>query len=117
MQNLLLPTILNETLIENGIILTISVPKDLAYFNGHFDQIPIVAGVVQIHWAVHYAKQYLGLMAEFKDMENIKFKELILAEQPIKLELHYTENTQKLVFSYYSDSVEYSSGRIYFHAL
>ena len=111
----LFPTILNETPIENGIILTLSIPKNLAYFEGHFDKIPIVAGVVQIHWAVHYAQQYLGLNAVFKDMEAIKFKELLLAEQAFKLELSYS--SQKLLFSYYSENTEYSSGRIYFHAI
>ena len=113
----LFPDILDETSIENGVILTLSIPKDLAYFEGHFDKIPIVAGVVQIHWAVYYAQQYLGLNAVFKDMEAIKFKELLLAEQAFKLELNFSKTSQKLLFSYYSENTEYSSGRIYFHAV
>lgn len=112
---ILFPEILDTTKIQDGIILAIRIPQNLAYFIGHFDQISIVPGVVQIHWAVHYAQIYLGLNAVFSHMEAIKFKELLLSEQPIKLELRYQFDTQKLVFCYFSETAEYSSGRIYFH--
>lgn len=112
----LLPDVLGHTPTSEGVILTLRIPETLAYFSGHFDQIPIVPGVVQIQWAVHYAREYLGLDLVFCHMEAVKFKELLLSGQPLELDLRYSDKTGKLEFCYRSEVSEFSSGRIYFHA-
>ena len=112
---MLLPEILAHEGLADGVILTLRIPENLSYFIGHFDQIPIVPGVVQIQWAVHYAREYLGLDKIFSHMEAVKFKELLLSGQPLQLSLHYDGEAGKLTFSYQSEAAEYSSGRIYFH--
>lgn len=108
-----------ETLVEqiqaDGVVLSLRIPTDLAYFNGHFDEIAVVPGVVQIQWAVHYARQYLGLTRVFSHMESVKFKELLLPGQELELEMHYPQQAGKFTFCYRSAACEYSSGRIYFH--
>ncbi len=96
-------------------MLTLRIPENLSYFDGHFDQIPIVPGVVQIQWAVHYAREYLGVERVFNHMEAVKFKELLLSGQPLTLDLRYFEEPGKLEFRYLSETAEYSSGRVYFH--
>jgi 3-hydroxymyristoyl/3-hydroxydecanoyl-(acyl carrier protein) dehydratase len=108
-----------ETLVKqaqvDGLVLALRIPKDLTYFMGHFEEIAVVPGVVQIQWAVHYARQYLSLTRAFSHMESVKFKELLLPGQELELELHYLQQTGKLTFCYRSPACEYSSGRIYFH--
>jgi 3-hydroxymyristoyl/3-hydroxydecanoyl-(acyl carrier protein) dehydratase len=111
----LFPEILGERTESNGIVLAMRIPEGLAYFAGHFDEVPVVPGVAQIQWAVHYAQQYLGLGRSFSHMEAIKFKELLLPGQRLKLSLRYLEGACKLEFHYRSEISEYSSGRIYFH--
>ena len=96
-------------------VLDLRIPEDLAYFAGHFDEVAVVPGVVQIQWAVHYAKLNLGLELLFSHMEAIKFKELLLPGQQLALSLNYDEERRKLEFCYRSDACEYSSGRLYFH--
>jgi len=113
-QAVLLPEILGHESIDNGVILTLRIPENLSYFDGHFDQIPIVPGVVQIQWAVHYAREYLGLDEVFSHMEAVKFKELLLSGKPLQLNLRFQEQIGKLMFCYQSESAEFSSGRIYF---
>lgn len=112
---MLLPEILAHEGLADGVILTLRVPENLSYFIGHFDQIPIVPGVVQIQWAVHYAREYLGLDKVFSHMEAVKFKELLLPGQPLQLSLRYERQAGKLLFRYHAETAEYSSGRIYFH--
>lgn len=112
----LFPNILGKTLSAEGITLNLYIPEDLAYFTGHFDEIAVVPGVVQIQWAVHYAKLNLGLKQAFSHMEAIKFKELLLPSQQLVLVLRYFEQDRKLDFCYRSETCEYSSGRLYFHA-
>lgn len=111
----LFPKILGETSHDYQTLLTLQIPEELAYFKGHFDEIPVVPGVAQIQWAVHYARQYLGLNLVFSHMEVVKFKELLLPGQQLQLSLHYLAQARKLEFCYRSESCEYSSGRIYFH--
>ena len=111
----LYPDILGEKRTPESMLLALRIPTDLAYFRGHFDEISVVPGVVQIQWAVHYARLYLGLNRLFSHMEVIKFKELLLPGQCLELSLCYGAAEGKLVFNYRSDTTEYSSGRIYFH--
>jgi len=111
----LLPEVLGVQAAEDGVILSLRIPKDLAYFDGHFDQIAIVPGVAQIQWAVHFARLYLGLAQVFSHMESVKFKELLLPGQVCELSLLYLKQACKLEFRYRSESAEYSSGRLYFH--
>lgn len=112
---ILFPDVLEHNPTDDGVILNLRIPENLAYFDGHFDEIAIVPGVAQIQWAVHYARQYLGLEHVFSHMESVKFKELLLPGQECQLGLRYLEGTCKLEFWYRSESREYSSGRIYFH--
>lgn len=111
----LLPDVLARKASADGIVLTICIPETLAYFVGHFDAIAIVPGVVQIQWAVHFARQYLGVEPVFRHMEAVKFKELLLPGQPLELQLRYSDQAAKLEFCYRSQHSEYSSGRIYFY--
>lgn len=114
-QTVLFPKILGEISHDSQVLLTLLIPEELAYFKGHFDEISVVPGVVQIQWAEHYARQYLGLNLVFSHMEVIKFKELLLPGQQLQLSLRYQQQARKLEFCYRSESNEYSSGKIYFH--
>ena len=110
----LFPELLGTKIEAETVLLTLRIPEQLAYFSGHFDKIPIVPGVVQIQWAVHYARQYFGITGVFSHMEVVKFKELLLPGQSLNLNLSYQEADRKLIFCYHSETTEFSSGRIYF---
>jgi 3-hydroxymyristoyl/3-hydroxydecanoyl-(acyl carrier protein) dehydratase len=114
-QPVLFPDLLEKSTEAESIVLALRIPEGLAYFSGHFDKVSIVPGVVQIQWAVHYARQHFGFNRAFSHMEVVKFKELLLPGQHLNLSLHYREDSAKLTFCYQSESTEYSSGRIYFH--
>ncbi len=100
---------------DEGIALDLLIPDELAYFEGHFDEIAVVPGVVQIHWAIHYARQYLGLNLKFSHMQAIKFKDLLLRGQRLELVLGFRNTDRRLEFVYRTGTSEFSSGRIYFH--
>jgi len=115
--------ILSKTLSDESAVLTLHIPTDLDYFKGHFDQAPILAGVVQLHWAVEFAQQYLDISAaDVMDIQVLKFQEMILPGQNVVLTLT-KKSTEKVLFSYQSceqlsvpngDVKSHSSGRLIF---
>jgi 3-hydroxymyristoyl/3-hydroxydecanoyl-(acyl carrier protein) dehydratase len=99
---------------ENQVILNLHVPTGLDYFSGHFPNMPVLPGVVQIHWAVHYAAQYFPLVGGFTSMEHIKFQSLVLPDAKLALSLLWNVEKQQLEFSFSNSERKYSSGRIVF---
>ena len=73
-----------------------------------------MAGVVQLHWAVEYAKEKLGLENhQVIDLEVLKFQVIIVPEQTLTLSL-IRKSEEKVLFSYVSDNGKHASGRIVF---
>lgn len=114
-KSVLFPQVVASQVQADGAVIELHIPADLSYLDGHFERIAVVPGVVQIQWAVHYARQYLGLSETFSHMDAIKFKELMLPKQLLKLELTMRRQPLKLEFRYHANGGEFSSGRIYFH--
>jgi len=98
---------------------TLEIPDNLLYFDGHFPANPVLAGIIQTHWAVHYAREYWGDLGEFTGLEAVKFQQLISARQRLLLELDYAADKGKLYFTYRTEpgpanAKTFSSGRILF---
>ena len=97
--------------------LSFFVPEDLDYFNGHFPNAPILAGVVQLHWAVEYAKEQFSFThRNVQNLEVLKFKAVIVPGQNLQLTLTKKSN-EKIIFSYVSDKGQHASGRIVFEPM
>ncbi|BCX80823.1 hypothetical protein MIT9_P0399 [Methylomarinovum caldicuralii] len=89
------------------------LPADLACFQGHFPGFPLLAGVVQIHWAAALFLEEFALPLCFRRMENIKFKRLVVPEMTLELRLDYDPERKRLAFRYRTGEGECSSGRLY----
>lgn len=86
-------------------------PK-LLWFQGHFPQAPLLPGVVQIHLAIHYAQQLLGMQGTFAGMEMVKFQQPLRPATMATLQLLWQPVTGKLHFTYLLGDEPASSGRI-----
>ena len=106
------PDVLATNRTGDSVVLTLFIPEELLYFDGHFDLASLLPGVVQIDWAVHFGSQLFNFSGEFSRLEVIKFKEVISPNQQVVLTLQFKENKNKLLFSYQSDSGVCSSGRV-----
>jgi len=97
---------------ENSVTLGLYIPPTLDYFNGHFPQAPILAGVVQLDWAVKYAREYLALGAvSVKNIEALKFKVVMTPGLSLTLEL-CRKSDSKFTFSYQSVRGLHAVGRV-----
>jgi len=63
----------------------LAVPDKLYYLQGHFPGKPILAGVVQLHWAIQLARTVFTSLNNFKGMEALKFHRIIEPHTPLTL--------------------------------
>jgi len=97
------------------LLIELRVPSDLFYFDGHFTGAPLLPGVVQVEWALHFARQHLELPAHFRAMHALKFQQPVLPDRNVRLALEYDALKASLQFRYLSDAGQHASGRILFH--
>jgi acyl-CoA synthetase (AMP-forming)/AMP-acid ligase II len=91
-------------------------PRDLLYFDGHFPNRPILPGVVQVNWAIYYARQCFDLPPSFRAIRGLKFQRVISPEMPFTLELVHEPSKCSLSFKISSHLGSHSHGRILFGA-
>lgn len=97
--------------LDTGVELSLFVSNEIEYFKGHFDELPILPGVVQLDWAVLYAKQYLNLAGAVKQISVLKFQKLLRPDTHVKLLVTSTKNS-KFAFKFYIEESIYSSGKV-----
>jgi 3-hydroxymyristoyl/3-hydroxydecanoyl-(acyl carrier protein) dehydratase len=101
-----------EQLGPGQVRLDLQVDPALSYFTGHFPELPILPGVVQLDWAIRMARQYLGLRGEFRGMEQLKFNAVVLPGYSLSLTLEWDASQGELRFFYDIGARRCSSGRI-----
>lgn len=111
-----LPEVLNQHLADDGWTLHLSIPPDLAFFSGHFPKTPVLPGVVQVDWAMHFGQQLLDLPPRFAGMEVLKFQQLVRPGDHLELTLRFDRERSKLHFAYRNANAACSSGRIVLEA-
>ncbi|MDF2576912.1 MAG: hypothetical protein K0S74_396 [Chlamydiales bacterium] len=107
-----LPFILEKTLIGNKARVKCYIPQELAFLDGHFPEHPILPGVVQIHWAIHYAKEFFNITPAVKEGNAIKFTNPILPDMIITLLIEHHIEKFMLYYTFTSDEMSFSSGRL-----
>ncbi|MFA5631140.1 MAG: AMP-binding protein [Porticoccaceae bacterium] len=108
------PLLLDSEVSGDSCRLTLHIPDNLFYFNGHFPGRPVLPGVVQVHWAIHYARERFTGLDEFAGLEAVKFQQIVQPGIVVTLELQWRPDCSKLHFSYQSPRTKHASGRVLF---
>jgi acyl-CoA synthetase (AMP-forming)/AMP-acid ligase II len=114
------PTMPLKRLIERNVqraVFEFIPPRDLVYFSGHFRDLPILAGVVQIDWVIAYGRQCFDLPLVFRGIHALKFQRIIAPEKPFTLELVHEPGKSSLSFKITSRVGTHTSGRLLFGAV
>jgi len=112
----LLPDIRGERRDTDRVELELHVPPDLVHFEGHFPGYPILPGVVQIDWAMRFARTLLPCRGEFSAMENIRFQSIVRPGMQLSLTLMLKDAGTRIAFAYSAGGRKCSSGTIVLHA-
>ncbi|HET9680305.1 MAG TPA: AMP-binding protein, partial [Gammaproteobacteria bacterium] len=105
-----LPDIVQSERNGNSLRLSFTVTDEIKWFTGHFPNKPILPGVVQIDWAIHFAQAHFGSSSGFQRMEKIKFQNLIVPGQKLNLVLEQKPDNTRIAFRYEYDEQTFSSG-------
>lgn len=101
---------------DNEATLRLDIEADLPYFDGHFPQRPILPGVTQLEWAIHFGRTLFALPPNFLRMEAVKFQQIITPGASVFLILRFQAERGCLSFKLTSAAGSHAGGRIYFGA-
>lgn len=88
------------------------VPADLIYFNGHFERIALVPGVVQCRWVLQLAAQHFPLSGCISSIEHLKFRRFLRPFDQLSISLSRQAARGKLYFSCDNGAGQCATGRI-----
>ncbi|GAA4360635.1 AMP-binding protein [Kangiella marina] len=114
------PQILNSQVSPYEATLKLQISAQLDAFAGHFDQFPIVPGVVQTQWALDYFKQLIAPELNTQPtwsvdkVSALKFQHVITPETDVNLNLSYDPAKHCLTFKFDNAEHNFSSGKLFF---
>ena len=88
------------------------VSADIEHFRGHFPGMPLLPGVVQLDWAVHFGRQHFPGLDASSGIDNFKCQAIIFPGTELTLELK--REARGLRFRYVDGERVYSTGLILF---
>ncbi|MDR2851828.1 MAG: AMP-binding protein [Burkholderiaceae bacterium] len=94
--------------------LEITLDAQLLVFDGHFPQAPVLPGVAQTDWAIHYAREVFALPVRLLRLEALKFQRIAHPGQTLRLCMQWNGAQATLSFRYASPSGVHASGRAVF---
>ena len=109
------PRVLTASVDLPDVRLGLDISQDLEWFRGHFPDMPILPGVVQLHWAVIVARAVFEFPDSPLEVKRLKFKNVVIPPQVLELSVsvHVSNEVQ---FEFYSPDEQYSQGRLVFAA-
>ncbi|RZI43903.1 3-hydroxyacyl-ACP dehydratase [Herbaspirillum sp. HC18] len=110
----LLPQILEVEKEAESVRVHLFVSSELDYFSGHFPGLPILPGVVQVDWAIRFARQHFVIPGVFIGMKALKFTAPVQPDTRAVLELRWNGVTGRLDFTYQCQAKRYSAGQVLF---
>jgi 3-hydroxymyristoyl/3-hydroxydecanoyl-(acyl carrier protein) dehydratase len=108
------PFVLMTEPADGRVTLTLVVPETLFWFRGHFPTYPILPGVVQLDWAIRYARQAFGFDAATIDTMRMKFRKPVPPGARLCLGLAQLSVQNSVAFEYSDGEGVYSSGQFRF---
>jgi acyl-coenzyme A synthetase/AMP-(fatty) acid ligase len=105
------PTPLGEQRGERTLERRLEVPSDLAHLEGHFEGLPIVAGVVQLRWVMAAGAELLSATPGVRAIEALKFPNVLRPGDQLTLRVELSQDADRLRFRLYDGERTFATGR------
>jgi len=105
------PKILSDVGDADSRVIDFQLGTGLHWFKGHFPEIPVLPGVVQIDWAAHFGAALIKRAGPFQQLQRVKFNNVMQPGMHARLTLRYDEEKRSLSFLFFNDEQTFSSGR------
>jgi acyl-CoA synthetase (AMP-forming)/AMP-acid ligase II len=102
-------TLQDEARGEGWLERRLEIPADLVYLDGHYEGNPIVPGVVQLRWVMEAAFDLLGWTPRVRQLEVLKFPEVLLPGQSFALRVERV-SAHRLDFRLFEGARVFASG-------
>lgn len=93
--------------------LLLDISADLGWFQGHFPGTPVLAGVVQLHWAISVSRALFGFREVPVEIKRLKFMSIVTPPKALELVLD-KKNENEVQFEFSSSGQIHSLGRLIF---
>jgi 3-hydroxymyristoyl/3-hydroxydecanoyl-(acyl carrier protein) dehydratase len=100
---------------QDHLNLRLIVPDTNIYFRGHFPGCPMLPGVVQVGWAIEFARLHIPFSGLFRSLMAVKFMRVIQPNAAVTLRLAADADLRELSFEYRISGEPCSSGRVKVH--
>ena len=107
------PVVLSVTEDGDETRLELEVAEDLCWFPGHFPGQPVLAGVVQLHWAAVVCQALYGFADCPFEVKRLKFKRVVIPPRVVTLTV-MPHGDCEAQFRFSSPGEQNSEGRIIF---
>lgn len=104
------PEVLEERRAGDSIERECRVPLELACFSGHFPDLPVVPGVLQLDWAMELAAELLGAAPRVEAIETVKFRAALGPGAPFRMRVRVGRGRVQLRLWWKSE--EFASGLV-----
>lgn len=88
------------------------VTDNVKWFEGHFPDQPVLAGVVQTHWVGILSEWLFDIRGEFRRIDNLKFQTVILPDTEVIMSLNFDASKNAVKFFLKNGDVVFSEGRL-----
>ncbi len=106
--NVTYPYVIDFNIEGDNAIFDLVFPKNSNFFEGHFPQIPILPGVVQLFFVKEFVKDVFHLEFVPQKVKKIKFSSII--KPNVKVRLTLCKNDKSVEYKFTKDEVVFSSG-------
>lgn len=88
--------------LDNGqlIEMQFNLSPDLFWFRGHFDGCPILPGMAQLDWVMHFVQE-VWPDKQFEGISNLKFTLPMQPNDQVRLCLAFSSEKAEVLFHYY----------------
>lgn len=97
---------------EERLVVAMELQPDMPCFEGHFDDLPVLAGVIQIGWVVNLAQRHFGKTFLHRALHSVKFQQLLRPPVQLTLTVEWLPERELLKFSYSNKRGRCSAGAI-----